>query len=336
LAGAVTWWVLTRPASLALTAEPRDARIRLTGPRSDAGTFGGSADATGALSLDELEPGRYRARIERPGFEPASLTLDLQRGRTLVRTVALPPQPFEMSFATRPPGAAVRVTRAGGEPVTGTSPCRLTVYAGDLDVTITKNGYNAFSQAVFLEGARDFDVLLDPKGQLVHALGSIATKGAPKVVALTPDGREAWPAILIGRPSIQIFDPMTARITGSIDLGEAGAVEVVFNKAGTRAYASQMETKLHETSKVFELDVQARRVLRTFDTRSTMTKVIVLSPDEKTLYAANWAGNDVSSTSPPARSASGSPWRTPRAACGPPPTASTCTWQASARANCSA
>jgi YVTN family beta-propeller protein len=51
---------------------------------------------------------------------------------------------------------------------------------------------------------------------------------------------------------------------------------------------------LGQTSRVFEIDVATHEVLRTFDTKSTMTKVIALSPDEKTLYAANWAGNDVS------------------------------------------
>ncbi|HEX9093923.1 MAG TPA: YncE family protein, partial [Coriobacteriia bacterium] len=69
---------------------------------------------------------------------------------------------------------------------------------------------------------------------------------------------------------------------------------VIFNKAGTRAYASQMETTVKANSLVFEIDVAARKVLRTFDTKSKMTKVVALSPDEKTVYAANWAGNDIS------------------------------------------
>jgi len=294
LAGGVTWWLLTRPAAVALTANPADARITFSGARSDDGAFTGSKSGTGTLSAERLKPGRYRVKIERAGFEPVAMTVELVRGRRLERTIALPPLPFEVSFATRPAGAAVSVTRTGGEPVTGTTPCTLTIYAGDVTVSLRKDGYNAFSKAVFLDAGREFDMLLDPKGQIVHAVGSITTKGAPKGVALTPDGREAWSAILNGPPSIQIFDPVTAKITGSIDLGKAGAVEVIFNKAGTRAYASQMETKLHETSKVFELDVKTRAVLRTLDTKSTMTKVIALSPDEKTLYSANWAGNDVS------------------------------------------
>jgi YVTN family beta-propeller protein len=79
------------------------------------------------------------------------------------------------------------------------------------------------------------------------------------------------------------------RKTGGIDIGKYGAVEVIFNRAGTRAYASQMET-----AKVFEIDTATRTVLREFKTQSAWTKVVALSPDEGTLYAANWSGNDVS------------------------------------------
>jgi YVTN family beta-propeller protein len=79
------------------------------------------------------------------------------------------------------------------------------------------------------------------------------------------------------------------RKTGGIDIGKYGAVEVIFNRAGTFAYASQMET-----AKVFEIDTATRKVTRSFKTESAWTKVVALSPDEKTLYAANWSGNDVS------------------------------------------
>jgi YVTN family beta-propeller protein len=79
------------------------------------------------------------------------------------------------------------------------------------------------------------------------------------------------------------------RRTGGVDLGKYGAVEVIFNRDGSKAYASQMET-----AKVFEIDVKTRKVTRSFATGSAWTKVIALSPDEKRLYAANWSGNDVS------------------------------------------
>lgn len=297
IAGAIalTWWLVTRPAAVELSAEPRDAAITLARLGAAASRdASASFAATGTLTAGELEPGAYELTVSRTGFEPVARRVELRRGQRLTETIRLAPLPFEVTFTTRPAGAAVRVTRSDGTTASGTTPCKLTIDAGQISVAVAKAGYNRYEQRTFLDAARAFDLLLDPQGQLVHALGSIETKGAPKGVALTPDGREAWSAILNGPPSIQVFDPRSGKLTGSIDLGSAGAVEVIFNKAGTRAYASQMETKLGQTSKVFEIDVASRAVLRTLDTKSTMTKVIALSPDEKTLYSANWAGNDVS------------------------------------------
>jgi len=173
--------------------------------------------------------------------------------------------------------------------LTGLTPCSLVTSAGPITVVISRSGSNTFTQRLFLDAARTFDVLLDPKGQVVHALGSLAAKGAPKGVAVTPDGREAWASILNGPPSIEIYDLKTMAKTGGIDIGRYGSVEIIFNADGTRAYASQMET-----AKVFEIDTATRKVTRSFATGSAWTKVVALSPDEKTLYAANWSGNDIS------------------------------------------
>jgi YVTN family beta-propeller protein len=285
LAGGLTWWLATRPAAATITSVPEDAVITLSGV---------GKPARGMLVADKLEPGTYTVSVERKGFEAFRGTVELTRGRRLEQTFTLVPRPIQLSFATRPTGAAVTVAASGGGPFTGVTPYAVTAAAGTVTVTVTKAGYNPFTSTAFLDEARSFDLLLDPKGQLVHALGSIVCSGAPKGVALTPDGKEAWSAILNGPPSIQIFEPRTGRRIGDIDLGKAGAVEVIFNKAGTLAYASQMETTLKENSKVFEIDVKTRAVKRTFDTESKMTKVVALSPDEKTVYSANWAGNDVS------------------------------------------
>ncbi len=289
------WWLMSRPASVLLSASPDDARITVRGARSDdSGGFPGSASGTGTLEVGRLQPGTYRLTIERAGFVSTKASVRLTNGGLLEKRYTLEPLPFQMSFTSHPAGAVVSLTRGGGAPLTGITPCTLTFPAGRVAVALTKTGFNRFDKAVFLDSAAAFDFALDPEGQLVHGVGMVACAGAPKGVALTPNGREAWSAILNGPPSIQICDPGTGRLTGSIDLGKSGAVEVIFNRAGTRAYASQMETKLHETSRVFEIDVATRAVLRSIDTASTMTKVIALSPDEKTLYTANWAGNDVS------------------------------------------
>ncbi|HEX9093610.1 MAG TPA: PEGA domain-containing protein, partial [Coriobacteriia bacterium] len=231
VAGGVTWWLMTRPAAATITSAPADAVVRL----------GSLKPGTGRVVADKMEPGDYPLTVERKGFEPFSASVTLERGRRLERTVKLVPRSFEVSFTARPAGATVKLVAADGAVFDGKTPCRFTVPAGDLSVTVDRAGYNTFASKDFLDEAKGYDLLLDPKGQIVHALGSVACAGAPKGVALTPNGSEAWSAILNGPPSIQIFEPRSGRKVGDIDLGKAGAVEVIFNRAGTRAYVSQME-----------------------------------------------------------------------------------------------
>jgi YVTN family beta-propeller protein len=279
LVAALAWWLLTRPAALALTLSPADATV----------TVAGHGTGSGALTLEDLEPGTFSATVARSGFQTATVEIEVPRGGRTERTIALQPLPCKLKFTTRPSGASVRVTCADGSVLTGTTPCSIVAPAGQVAVAVSRSGSNTFKQSLFLDSARTVDILLDPQGQLVHALGSLTAKGAPKGVSVTPDGREAWATILNGPPSIEIYDLGAMRKTGGIDIGKYGAVEVIFNRAGTLAYASQMET-----AKVFEIDTVARKVTRSFATGSAWTKVITLSPDEKTLYAANWSGNDVS------------------------------------------
>ncbi len=278
LAIALAWWLLTRPAALALTSSPADAVVSVAG----------HGKATGGLSIENLDPGTLSVTVARAGFETSTVDVEVTRGRRVEQTIALRPLPFTLKFTTRPAGATVKVTSEGGV-LTGTTPCSIVTSAGQVTLSISHNGSNTFKQSLFVDSERTLDVLLDPQGQLVHALGSLTTKGAPKGVSVTPDGREAWATILNGPPAIQIYDLKKMRATAGINIGKYGAVEVIFNRDGTLAYASQMET-----AKVFEIDTATRKVLRSFNTESAWTKVIALSPDEKTLYAANWSGNDVS------------------------------------------
>lgn len=115
------------------------------------------------------------------------------------------------------------------------------------------------------------------------------TGSTPKQVAFTPDGTELW-VTLLGSRGVQVFDATTGALKGTITLGtKGGAVEVIFTKDGTRAYVSQMET-----ASVYEIDRVRRTVLRRFATGGNWTKILHLSNDEKTLYAANWVSNDIS------------------------------------------
>jgi len=279
IAIAVTAWVLTRPASVAIAATPADASI----------VFNGSQNASGTLSAGDLDPGTYTVEVSRKGFEPFSTSVELKRGKKTKLEYALKPLPFAVSIVTHPAGATCTLAPASGDPLTGPAPFEQQSNAGKYTLTVAMAGYNTFTREVFLDEPLALDFYLDPEGQVVHGLGTITTKGAPKGVSVTPDGSEAWTSILNGPPSIEIFEPRTGKKIGEVDIGKYGAVEVIFNKAGTLAYTSQMET-----AKCFEIDVKTRKVLREFPSGSAWTKWVQLSPDEKTLYASNWSGDDVS------------------------------------------
>lgn len=279
VAAAAYGWAWSRPVALTVTPAPADATVAIAG----------SSPATGTVRLDAVEPGEYRVTVSRSGFATRTVTLDARRFRGVARRITLEPLPQRVAVTAAPKGARITLLRDGSAVATGTGSCAATLPAGPVSVTVKAKGCNVYTREMFLDHGVSLKVSLDPEGQLVHGLGTIACAGAPKGVALSPDGGEAWATILNGPPSIEIFDPRTGKRTGEVDIGTHGAVEIVFSRDGRRAYASQMET-----AKVFEIDVAERRVVRALDTESAWTKVVALSPDGSTLYAANWSGDDVS------------------------------------------
>ncbi len=111
-----------------------------------------------------------------------------------------------------------------------------------------------------------------------------------KAFSFSPDGKEIWGTSLMNNKNgVFVIDGDTGKKITNIDLAKAGGVEIVFSKDGTKSYVSQMET-----AKVFEIDTGTKKILRTFNTGGNWTKVIALSPDNKTLYATNWLSNDIS------------------------------------------
>lgn len=127
-----------------------------------------------------------------------------------------------------------------------------------------------------------------PTGQLHHKLGEVRTGPDPKQVAFSPDGTEMW-VPLLGSIGVDVYKVPTLERIARIPLGTKGGVEVTFTKDGKRAYVSQMHT-----ATVYEIDRVNKRVLRVLPTKGVWTKFLLLSADDKTLYAANWVSNDVS------------------------------------------
>ncbi|PKQ29654.1 MAG: hypothetical protein CVT60_04265 [Actinobacteria bacterium HGW-Actinobacteria-10] len=273
------WWFWTRPVTAMIAV--------LNAP--DATIVSCDRTGTGTLGLSDLRPGVYPVTIQRVGYAPLNTDIVVKRFGANRLDVALDALPWTLRV-TAPEGAACRVTDGSGAQVaTGTGSIDTHLGAGRYVVEVSSAGKNPYRRELFLDQDTALTVRLDAEGQLVHSLGIIPCAGAPKGVVVTPNGREAWATILNGPPSIEIFDVATLARLGGIDIGEYGAVEIVFSADGSRAYASQMET-----AKVFEIDTATRTVLRELPTESAWTKVVSLSPDGATLFAANWSGDDVS------------------------------------------
>ncbi len=208
---------------------------------------------------------------------------------TETTTTSTTPPRRDVSIVVYPSDAAAAITTVDSTGLEQQGTETLTAnLSGDIDVDVEANGYRAETLTIPAQQAGEVEIYLDPPDQVVDRRMVFTTGKAPKQVAFNPDGRELW-VTLLGGTGVEVYDPITGASLDSIELPEAGSVEVVFNRAGDTAYVSQMET-----ASVYEIDVATRAVKRTLATGGSWTKVIALSPDEKTLWASNWVSNDVS------------------------------------------
>jgi DNA-binding beta-propeller fold protein YncE len=273
------FWLWSRPVAVAVISTPNDALL----------TFSDGRTAAGALKLGDVKPGSYKVSAARAGFATKTVEFTAKHFRGAKLALSLAPMPQKLTVSATPDSAKITVSAAGKVVASGVGKVECEVPAGSVQLSLSDKGRNPFTRTWTIDHNTTMQVMLDPEGQLVHSIATIPCKGAPKGIVVTPDGKEAWATILNGPPSIEIFEPRSGKKIGGIDIGKFGAVEIVFTKDAKLAYVSQMQT-----AKVFEIDVKTRKVLRDLPTNSSWTKVVALSPDEKTLYAANWSGDDIS------------------------------------------
>ncbi len=234
---------------------------------------------------------------------------------------AAPGPPVRLQVATVPSGASVTITASDGQTRTGRTPFSADVPSGELAMVLTLSGRVTRSERIRLTGPAQLTRWLDPAGQLLATRFQLRTGSNPKQVAFTPDGTQLW-VPLLGSRGVEVFDATSGARLGLVTLGaKGGGVEVIFDATGQRAYVSQMET-----ASVYEIDVATRRVLRRFATGGNWTKVLALSIDGTTLWAANWVSNDISEIDlatgrlrrkiPTVRTPRASPWIPPDRAVG--------------------
>ncbi|MGI9648460.1 MAG: YncE family protein [Acidimicrobiia bacterium] len=258
-----------------------------------AATLGGALVATGCSSSTgdpDLTPAGPTSSSTSPS---TSTTTSPAPSTTTSTTTTLPPTtttttfpPREVAVTVQPEGASLAVSDVDGEVHAGSGPFVGSV-AGPVDLEAAADGYE--TETVILGTDQiGFDFWLDPTGQLVDKALEFDTGNAPKQVAFRPGHDEIW-VTLLGGAGFEVYDPVTGHQLAAVELPKAGSVEVIFNRSGSLAYLSQMET-----ASVYEVDAETKEVVRVMPTTGVWTKVMVLSPDEQTLWASNWVSNDVS------------------------------------------
>ncbi len=272
-------YLLTRPASVEIFVYPPDSQIKL----------GNFKPSTGTLYLPEVKSGTYQVEISRRGYKKLSFGIELKRGEKFQKRIELEPDLIPCSFQTLPVNSSFQVFPSIGKNLKKKTPWKGKLPAGYTKVIFSKAGYNSLVKTFLVEKPINLKVWLDPAGQVLHRLNIFKCGGSPKGVSFTPDCQEAWVTLLGNQPAIRVFNPFKGEKRADIYLGKYGAVEITFSSDGKKAYASQMET-----ASVYEIDTLTKKVTRTFKTRSSWSKVVALSADDKTLYVSNWCGNDIS------------------------------------------
>ncbi len=197
---------------------------------------------------------------------------------------------YNLAFDTDPANADYAMVFGDGSEKKGKTPFSGPVPSGQVKVAISYKGYNPSNVEFLLDKDTQKFFYLDRSGQLVHRLLNIEAVPSPKALAFSPDGKELWSTMLLNKKrGLGVYSVDTGADLADINLDDGGGVELVFSSDGSKVYVSQMET-----ARVYEIDAKTKKILRTFDTKSAWTKVVALSHDGKSLYAANWSGNDVS------------------------------------------
>lgn len=196
---------------------------------------------------------------------------------------------FRLRIETWRRRASVEVLAADGQKHSGRTPWTLRLPAGATRISISRRRHRTAQRTVVLSKDTELQACLDPQDQLVRCRRMIRCGMAPKGALLNADGSKVWVANLHSVPPVQVFATATGELLAGIIPTRHGAVELEFSHDGSKVYTSQIAT-----NQVHELDRRTYKVLRSFQTRGAMSKVIKIAADHKSLFVSNWMGNNVS------------------------------------------
>ncbi|MGH2670994.1 MAG: PEGA domain-containing protein, partial [bacterium] len=104
----------------------------------------------------------------------------------VARPAAPDPIPHRLEIVTHPEGAGVVIDSPGGVSQAAATPFSTRVMGGDVEVSVSLEGYNTIDRQVILDQDRRLELWLDPRGLLHHKLGELKTGSNPKQVAFSP------------------------------------------------------------------------------------------------------------------------------------------------------
>jgi hypothetical protein len=217
-----------------------------------------------------------------------ALALTLAAARVGPARPAAPPR-APLAVRSWPDGVPFEVTTSDGRTVRGKTPRTVPVPLGPTRVVLGGPGWKPKERTLDVQGAAAVEACVDPADQLVECLGVFPVGAAPKSVLLSEDGSQVWVALLMGPQSLELYSTRSGNKLAQAALGTIGAVEMERSADGKLLYATQLNSGL-----VMELEAASTRILRTFDGRGGMPKVVRRSADGRSLYVANWFTSDVS------------------------------------------
>jgi len=273
------WWYFSQPARVEIASAPVDAIIELVGVDKAAGEL-----------IVEAAAGEYNLRVTRSGFVEYTETVALRSNKLFGKQINLEPYDYNFALQSDPPGASYEIVLADGSMRNGELPFSEKLTAGSLRVKLSAEGYQDINQEFFLDQDTDQVWRLDQPGQLLLSQRTLGPVPSPKGAEFSPDGSEIWVTSLMNpNAGVFVFNAQTGEQIKRINLNNQGGVEVLFSPDGAKAYVSQMES-----GSVYEIDAATYEILRVLPTDSTWCKVMEFSADGKSLFVANWSGDNVS------------------------------------------
>jgi YVTN family beta-propeller protein len=199
-----------------------------------------------------------------------------------------------VSLRVFPANASLSVDGSGIAPgAGGLLPPEIRLPAGTHRFLISGKGYITREVLVDVPAVKVLEAKLERTRTSLVRIGDFATGIQPKSVEFTPDGRFIICALLEGNGA-DVLDAATLRKVTALSPPEKyavkrGFVEIAFAPARGEVWISQMTTGLLHVFRLSDWEYTG-----SVPTRGAWTKVILISPDENTVYASNWISEDIS------------------------------------------